>query len=505
MVRRVRPRNLPDLAVQVAIVRPGPIVGGAVNPYVRRREAKRHAEARGVEYEPPLDHPLLKEALRETLGVIIYQDQVLQVCQSLASFTSGQAEGLRRAMSRRRSRELLESYWEQFRDGAATNGVSEETAQRVFEQVVAFSQFGFPKSHAAAFGLLAYQSAWLLHYYPLEYYVGLFNNQPMGFYSLDTLVREAKRNKIEVLLPDVNRSDVWCLPEDGAIRLGIGFIREWSEETATALVEERERHGPFTGLGDLVRRASESISRDAIERLVWVGACDGFGLTRRELLWQVGLFLPPKRQPTKRVRRQLELGLDHPHANLRFGDMDPSGKVLAEYGTLGFTASGHPLDLMRGSLPPHTLSTHLGNGTHGDDVTVLGLVVCRQRPQTAKGFVFLLVEDEAGLSNTIVHPDIYERDRLVIKTEPFVMITGTLAKDDGTTNVIAKEVRALRVRAKAETAAIRGGGATGARAGATHASPLPAQPSVSTVQAGSSPWRSLKILRRLAPEAKSWG
>ena len=234
-------------------------------------------------------------------------------------------------------------------------------------------------------------------------------------------------------------------------------------------------------------------------------ACDGFGLTRRELLWQVGLFLPPKRQPTKRVRRQLELGLDHPHANLRFGDVDAAGRVLAEYGTLGFAASGHPLDLLRGTLPVHTMSTRLSEGEHGSEVSVLGLVVCRQRPQTAKGFVFLLIEDEEGLSNAIVHPDIYERDRLVIRTEPFVIVTGTLAKDDGTTNVIAKEVRPLRVRGKAETAAIRGGGTTGARAGAAHASPLPAQPSISTVQAGSSPWRSLKILRRLAPEAKSWG
>ncbi|MEX1051096.1 MAG: DNA polymerase III subunit alpha, partial [Gemmatimonadales bacterium] len=392
MIRRVRPRNLTDLAVQVAIVRPGPIVGGAVNPYVRRREAKRHAEARGVEYEPPVDHPLLKEALSETLGVIIYQDQVLQVCQSLASFTSGQAEGLRRAMSRRRSRELLESYWEQFRDGAAGNGVPEDTAKRVFEQVVAFSEFGFPKSHAAAFGLLAYQSAWLLHYYPLEFYVGLFNNQPMGFYSLDTLVREAKRNTIPVLLPDVNRSDVWCMPEDQSIRLGLGFIRNWSEETTTALIEERERHGAFAGLGDLIRRAPESINRDALERLVWVGACDSFGVSRRDLLWQIGLYLPPKRQSTKRVRRQLELGLDHPHANMRFDQVDASGRVLAEYGALGFTASGHPLDLLRGALPPHTLSTDLATLDHGSDVTILGLVVCRQRPQTAKGFVFLLIE-----------------------------------------------------------------------------------------------------------------
>src|SRR5881275_1825311 len=166
MLRRTRPRNLEDLAVEVAIVRPGPIVGGAVNPYVRRREDERRARARGRRYEPPVDHPLLKDALAETLGVILYQDQVLQVCQALAGFTPGQAEALRRAMSRRRSRELMAGFWNEFRDGAAARGVPEHVAERVFTQVIAFSEFGFPKSHAAAFGLLAYQSAWLRHYHP---------------------------------------------------------------------------------------------------------------------------------------------------------------------------------------------------------------------------------------------------------------------------------------------------------------------------------------------------
>ncbi len=274
MLRRTRPRNLEDLAVEVAIVRPGPIVGGAVNPYVRRREDQRRARAAGRTYEPPLDHPLLEEALAETLGVILYQDQVLQVCQALAGFTAGQAEALRRAMSRRRSRELMAEFWEEFRDGATERGVPEATAERVFTQVIAFSEFGFPKSHAAAFGLLAYQSAWLRHYHPAEYYCALFNNQPMGFYSLDALGRDAKRNDVEILLPDVNESDVWCtvltpcppLPfaalrasssgEGGryAVRVGLGFVRDWSEETATELVLERERRGPFMSIGDLARR-----------------------------------------------------------------------------------------------------------------------------------------------------------------------------------------------------------------------------------------------------------
>ncbi|PYO76046.1 MAG: error-prone DNA polymerase [Gemmatimonadetes bacterium] len=265
MIRRTRPKNLEDLAVEVAIVRPGPIVGGAVNPYVRRREEQRRAWEAGRPYEPPLEHLLLKEALAETLGVILYQDQVLQVCQALAGFTAGQAEALRRAMSRRRSRELMAGFWEEFRDGAAARGVAERTAERVFTQVIAFSEFGFPKSHAAAFGLLAYQSAWLRHYHPAEYYTALFNNQPMGFYSLDVLGRDALHNGVDIKLPDVNESDVWCTVDltpcpplrsgEGeliasplsrrergkggeAVRVGLAFIRDWSEETATSVVTE---------------------------------------------------------------------------------------------------------------------------------------------------------------------------------------------------------------------------------------------------------------------------
>src|SRR5437667_9780299 len=338
MIRRTRPKNLEDLAVEVAIVRPGPIVGGAVNPYVRRREEQRRAWEAGRPYEPPLEHPLLKEVLAETLGVILYQDQVLQVCQALAGFTAGQAEALRRAMSRRRSRELMAGFWEEFRDGAAARAVPEATAQRVFAQVIAFSVFGFPKSHAAAFGLLAYQSAWLRHYHPVEYYVALFNNQPMGFYSIDALGRDALRNGIELRLPDINVSDVWCTVEretgngkreTSALRIGLGFIRHWSEETATATVEERERNGRFKSVGDFIRRAPPKLKRTAIEALMWVGGCDAFGLRRRELLWQVGLWLPPKasRSAEGRGRRQLELALKHPHEPLAFGGLAPHERL----------------------------------------------------------------------------------------------------------------------------------------------------------------------------------
>lgn len=518
MIRRTRPRNLEDLAVEVAIVRPGPIVGGAVNPYVRRREAKRLAEQKGERYEPPLDHPLLKDALEETLGVILYQDQVLQVCQALAGFTAGQAEALRRAMSRRRSRELIEGFWEEFCRGAAERGVPEPVAKRVFEQIVAFSEFGFPKSHAAAFGLLAYQSAWLRHYYPVEYYTALFNNQPMGFYSLDALCRDAARHGIEIRLPDVNLSDVYCTVEygesgtaiakgqtadydlsgasaagvsdplqvaaaRGAVRVGLAFVRDWGEEVAAGLVEERKRNGPFASLADLVRRAPPKLSRTAIENLVWVGGCDCFGLTRRELLWQVGLWLPPKHErcDPARVRSQLELPLDHPYENLTFAAVAPSERLIAEYEMLGFGASGHPFLLVRDALPPGIVrSDRLAELEHDATVEVAGLVVARQRPATAKGFVFVLLEDEAGMANVIVRPDIYERDRVAIRTEPFLWVTGKLAKDDGALNVIAEEVRALRTQPHL--------------CSATEPETTPRDPMA-----------FLKSLRRHAPDARSWG
>jgi error-prone DNA polymerase len=499
MLRRTRPRNLEDLAVEVAIVRPGPIVGGAVNPYVRRREDQRRAHARGCRYEPPLEHPLLKDALAETLGVILYQDQVLQVCQALAGFTPGQAEALRRAMSRRRSRELMAEFWEEFRDGAARRGVLEATAQRVFTQVIAFSEFGFPKSHAAAFGLLAYQSAWLRHYHPAEYYSALFNNQPMGFYSLDALGRDASRNGVEIRLPDVNASDVWCTVErgsgigdrgSGAVRVGLRFVRDWSEDTATAVVIERERNGPYRSIGDFVRRAPPRLKRNAIEHLVWVGGCDGFGLTRRELLWQVGLWLPPEaeRGADARGRRQLELALNHPHEGLRFGGLVPAERLLAEYDVLGFAPSGHPLSLLRGKLPPGVVqSDALPALEHGVGVEVAGLVVARQRPETAKGFVFVLVEDEAGMVNVIVRPDVYERHRAAIRGEPLLWVGGTLAKDDGTVNVIAKEARGLHCGLRTADCGLED------------------PPIESAIHNPQSAMAFLKSFHRVAPGSKDWG
>ncbi|HIN50396.1 MAG TPA: DNA polymerase III subunit alpha, partial [Gemmatimonadetes bacterium] len=446
MLRRTKPRNLEDLAVQVAIVRPGPIVGGAVNPYVRRREMLRE----NPDYEIPYPHPLLKEALGETLGVIIFQDQVLTVCQALASFSDGQAEELRRAMSRKRSKEALVAHWDDFLEGAMANGVDETTAREIFAQVTAFSEFGFPKSHAAAFGLLAYQSAWLRHYYPIEFYVGLFNNQPMGFYSLDALGRDARRNGIQTLLPDVNKSQVECTAEGDDLRIGLGFVRSWGTEIAERIVAEREKSGPYASLADFLRRTPASLKRPAIENLIWVGGFSDFGLTRRELLWQAGLWLGPEtdneRTGGREDHAQTELELADPYANLSFPDLGPTDRMVAEYRMLRFSAELHPLTLLKGVLPDGTVSSdRLPYLRQHSTVRVAGLVTTRQRPGTAKGYVFVLMEDEHGPINVIVKPDIYKRDRNAVRMEPFLSVRGRLQKDGDTLNVIAYEVNALRV------------------------------------------------------------
>ena len=446
MLPRVQPRNLEELAIQVAIVRPGPIVGGAVNPFVTRREKQRA----NPNYRVPYDHPLLEEALGETLGVIIYQDQVLKVCKSLASFSDGQAEGLRRAMSRKRSAEAMASYEDAFMEGALRNGVDEETAHKVYLQVVAFSEFGFPKSHAAAFGLLAYQSAWLRHYYPTEYNVALFNNQPMGFYSLDALGRDARRHGIATLLPHVNRSGVRCTPEGKDLRIGLGFVRGWGEEIAERVAAERDRNGPYRSLLDFLRRTPAALKRPAVENLIWVGGFDDLGLTRREFLWQAGLWLGPETDPERSGGRedhpQVEMELSSPYADFHFPELGPEDRMVAEYRMLHFSSSLHPLALLRDQLLPGTISSsRLPDLPQGATVQLAGIVVARQRPQTAKGYVFVLMEDEDGPINAIVKPKVYQRDRSTVRMEPFVTVRGRLQKDGATLNVIASSVRPLRM------------------------------------------------------------
>jgi error-prone DNA polymerase len=450
-----QPRDLDDLAVEVAIIRPGPIVGGAFRPYMdyRRRLAA------GEDIDVHFDHELLRPALAETLGVILYQEQVLQVAMAIAGFTIGEAESLRRSMSRHRSREAMAAHWPSFREGAAARGVDEETAHRVFEKLLGFASFGFPKSHAVAFARLAYESAWLRYKYPAEYISALFNNQPMGFYSIGVLAGDAKRHGIDVLRPDINRGGARCTVEhDTAVRLGLSGVREVTPPVAESIVAARGDI-PFRSLFDCIQRTG--LPRAAAENLILAGAFDDFGLGRRELLWQLGLFRvsgvrrqasgvstrPLKPEPwnlTPGPRQYaLPLPVDADMAPLK--PMSKWERLVGDYHTLEFSPSLHPLGVLRSWLGEGVHTTrHVDRLPHDAPVHFAGMVVCRQRPGTAKGVIFLLLEDEWGLVNVVVHPALYDRQRLLVRAEPFLIVDGILQRRGSTVSVLARHFTLLR-------------------------------------------------------------
>ncbi len=513
MLTRTQPRTLDDLAVQVAIVRPGPIVGGAVNPYVQRREQQRAAAKRHQTFVPRADHPMLDKLLEDTLGVVLYQDQVLEVAIEMGGFSAGQADQFRRAMSRRRSLEAMERFRDAFLRGAKTKGVRAEDAMAMFDKLRAFSEFGFPKSHAYAFAVLAYQSAWLRHYYAAEYYAALLNNQPMGFYAPHVLLGDARRHAVHTLRVSINRSGVRATPkvsglgslvsgngtppspqssvlspsprdqrpetrdrersepdrerselgrersEPGFVLLGLTTVKGLGEELAEAIVAEREANGPYRSLADLLRRTD--LPRSVAERLIAVGALSDFGLGRRDLLWQLGLLYPglrsqvsgPRRRITQssvlspqssRLRQQaLDLPVEQDMVSLK--EMDEWERMVADYGLLGLSPSYHPMGLLRPRLPKDLLTAEqLRNQTRdGQRARTAGLVVCRQRPGTAKGFLFLLLEDETGLVNVVVRPDLYEANRGIIRGEPYLCIEGSVQIRSGTLNLLANRVAPL--------------------------------------------------------------
>jgi error-prone DNA polymerase len=438
-ILRTRPENLDDITIQVALVRPGPIQGKAVHPYIERRQKLREDPS----YEPPADHPLLREPLRETLGVVVFQDQVLDVAIHLAGFTVGEAEGLRRAMSRKRSHAALEAYRTRFVAGALEHDVDEELANTVYDKLVAFSGFGFPKSHSAAFGLLAYQSAWLRHHYSAEFLAALLNAQPMGFYPPATLVRDAQRRGVETLPPDVNASGAGCVLEEGAVRVGLKYVQGVGEDDAESVVAERDANGQYGSIRELAQRTP--LSTDELAALAESGACDCFGLRRRELLWQLGLVPRPATVPgSGGEEKQLALPLDPTVETPELPDPTVWERMLADYRTTSLSVGVHPLELMRPHLPPGTLSTEeLLERRNGESVSVAGMVVARQRPSTANGVVFMLLEDEHAQMNLIVPPQVYDRYRAVIRGEPLILARGRYEHADRNRNVLVRELVSL--------------------------------------------------------------
>jgi error-prone DNA polymerase len=434
MLPRTHPESLDDLTVQVALVRPGPIQGGAVHPYLERRKRLREDPS----FRIPYDHPSLEPILRDTLGAIVFQDQVIQVAMALAGFSPGEAEGLRRAMSRKRSDAALRAYRERFIEGARAGGVSERVAVDVFDAIQGFSGFGFPKSHAAAFGLLAYQSTWLRVHYGPEFLCSLLNEQPMGFYPPDALVHEAQRRGIEVLGPDVNRSGVDCSVEtaaSSAVRIGLGYVTGVREDDARAMVAERERGGAYRDVADLASRSG--VGRDALARLAWARASEPLEGSRRPALWRLGVAAGGMRSGDG---VQLALPLSVPAAP-RLRAQTPWEQVTADYASVGMALEDHPMALLRERLPDSVAtSADLERTEDGSRIEVAGMVVARQRPATARGVVFLLLEDETGTMNVIVPPPVYERHRMVVRTASFVRASGRLERRDGAMNVVVWEL-----------------------------------------------------------------
>jgi error-prone DNA polymerase len=444
---RTRPTSLEDLTIQVAIVRPGPIQGGAINPYIERRRRLREDPA----YEIPFEHPVLEPILRETLGTIIFQDQVMQVAEAFAGFSPGEADGLRRAMSRKRSHEMLQRHRERFVEGAlrhvgatgssrpgrrdravadrptgrpADRPTDRGTAERVWRMVEGFAGFGFPKSHSAAFGLLAYQSTWLRVHYGAEFLCALLNEQPMGFYAPDSLIHEAENRGIAVLGLDVNTSQAQCTVEDGGVRLGLCYVKDVASVEVRGLVAERERNGPFCSLADLAARAGAR--RRTLEQLAWSGACDSLldGQDRRSALWQLGIAASAE---TVDEGTQLALPLELP-STPQLRRLGRWQQLIADYSTSGVTIGDHALAILRKRLTAIELATsaQLARLPTGRGVAVAGLVIARQRPGTAKGTMFLLFEDEFGTVNLIVPKAVYERHRHLARAEPLLLARGRL-------------------------------------------------------------------------------
>ena len=426
MAQRLKSRNLLDLAYQVALIRPGVgVQGSAVSQFVERY---RH----GAEWE--YDHPLERRALERGYGIIVWQEQVVQLVMDVAGMTAAEADEVRRAFARPNNGHLIAAHRQRFLEGARRNGVAQETAQKVFEKIN--GQYMFPESHSHAFGVTAYQAAWLKRYHPLEFFVALINNQPMGFYPMETLKQDARRFGVPFLNPCVNLSREICMPENGSVRLGIQFIKDIGKESAKLIVRERERNGPYVTAGDLVRRTG--LRPQAVLSLVMAGAFDGITPNRREALWEAGLPLRPSRNG------QIALPASTENSVPRLDDFTEYDKMIGEYRVMAIYPKGHLMEFVRPGLAPDVLPT-ADVEKLGDDewATVAGWPVARQHPRGRDGTVFVTIEDETGDVQVIVWRDLFARRRRELGSQ-VIEITGRVSRWDGTTNVIATDLRALR-------------------------------------------------------------
>ncbi|MEZ5404160.1 MAG: error-prone DNA polymerase [Bryobacteraceae bacterium] len=425
---RVRPRNFYDIVVQVALIRPGPIVGKMVHPYVRRRQGKEPAECL---------HPSLEPVLRRTLGVPLFQEQLLRMAMIVSGFTGGEAEELRRALGFKRSEKRMAEIETKLRAGMTRNGIVGAAQDTIVQSITSFALYGFPESHAASFALLAYASAWLKCNYPAVFTAALLNNQPMGFYHPATIVKDAQRRGVRVLPVDVGVSEWFCTVRKGGgasrveeMRLGLCYARSLRREAGDAIVARR----PFASVSDLGRRVPE-LSRQDLRRLASIGALNSIGgIHRRDALWDAERAARPVGPLFDYVEEQTGSPL---------APMDDGERMVSDFLGTGLTIGRHVMAHRRPQLEGVWRACELHSLPNGLWVKVAGVVIVRQRPGTAKGFVFLSLEDETGVANVIIEPDTFEREKQTVIGSPILLIEGVLQNQEGVVSVKARRTTGL--------------------------------------------------------------
>ena len=423
-IHRLKPKNLTDMAHEVACVRPGVGVHDGVRQYIRRR-------TKGEKWD--FDHPLEKRALDRTLGIVLFQDQMNQLAIDVGGFSPSEADRMRRAFGKRNNTEMLKAYWEKFRDGAMAREVDEETAVKIFLKFN--GQYMFPEAHAVAFGVTAFQMAWLKLYYPLEFYTALFNQQPMGFWGVETIKEDAKKHHIFMLNPDINLSLDKCRIEEDSIRLGFLKVAHVGAVAAQTILEERQANGSFESLGDFMRRTG--VKQEVVESLVNAGAFDTLEGDRRGSTWEVGLRYRPA---SNQLALTLPVGQDM--ASLR--PLNEWETMAREYGTLDLYPKGHFMEKLRPYLPDDVLtSLEIEAAEEGDEVMGAGLVARPLQHPVEKAY-FITLEDEFGMIPLIIWPTVYERFKEQFK-EPLMMVTGTVSRQEETLLVQVKDVVIPRI------------------------------------------------------------
>jgi len=452
MLPQLQPRNFYDLVIEISIVRPGPISGGMVHPYLRRRRGEE-----AVEYP----HECLVPVLEKTLGVPLFQEQVMRLAVVAADYSPGEADQLRRDMAAWRRTGRIEKHRDRIVERMQAKGIAREFAERVFEQIRGFGEYGFPESHAASFALISYATAYLREHYPAEFAVSILNAQPMGFYSVATLVEDAKRHGVEVRPVDVEKSDWDCTLENVtekkgtkngtvtdfeprsvtvplavplAVRMGLRFVKGLREARDGEAIVETRRKSPFESLESFVRRTG--LGEGPLERLAEAGALAGLECQRRDALWQVARLA--------QIRDQ-ELPQTVANREARFEPLDLFETIQWDYERTSHSPRAHPVETIRSELEGSGLpdAETLNRCPNGRRVRYAGIVICRQRPGTAGGVMFMTLEDETGF--VIVWRKVFEEFSLLIKTTSFLGVTGKLQKEGGTIHVIAEKFWQPRV------------------------------------------------------------